>query len=76
MYEPENPAETAAWEASKAPAPDVSDYKAETIREGWPAKPRRAKPHSPIWGYIALGGWFAIAGLIGAFIGTVLAQLL
>ena len=43
---------------------------------GLPAKPRRAKPHSPVWGYIALGGWFAIAGLIGAFIGTVLAQLL
>jgi hypothetical protein len=40
------------------------------------SEPRRAKPGSPIWGYIALGGWFAIAGLIGAFIGTILAQLL
>ena len=40
------------------------------------AKPRRAKPNNDIWTYIALGAWFAVAGFIGAFLGTVLANIL
>ena len=39
-------------------------------------KPRRAKPNNDIWTYIALGAWFAVAGFIGAFLGTVLANIL
>ena len=39
-------------------------------------EPRRAKPRNDIWTYIALGAWFAVAGFIGAFLGTVLANIL
>lgn len=52
---------------------DTSDLRLE---EAGRAKPRRAKQHKIPWTEIALGGWFAIAGLIGAFIGTILAQLI
>lgn len=38
------------------------------------SEPRRAQPRNPIYGYIALGGWFAIAGFIGAFLGNLVAN--
>jgi len=40
------------------------------------ARPRRAKRRNIIWTYIALGGWFAIASFTGAFLGTLLANLI
>jgi len=40
------------------------------------ARPRRAKRRNPIWTYIAIGGWFAVASFTGAFLGTLLANLI
>ena len=36
------------------------------------SEPRRAKTRHIVWTYIALGGYFALAGLIGGFIGAFL----
>lgn len=66
-----------------APAPDTSDYKMETIREGAPprlSRPRRAHRNSfltreEVGPFILLVALCMLAGLIGGFLGTVLGNL-